>query len=447
MPSGMDIFVGRQPILDANLTTSAYELLFRDSNSGSAPAQLDGATSRLISQAFISMGVENVLGHLPGFLNIDRETLLDGTCGLLPPHQIVLELLETIEPDDRVVEACAQLCGMGFLLALDDFVPSPAWRRILPYASIIKVDLRATAPGELQRVRTEWDAPHVRFLAEKVETREEFTQALEMGFSLFQGYFFARPEILSKREMPGHKLHCLRILAEARREEMRFEKLAQMIKTEISLSRRLLKFINSPLFDWLSPVNSIERALANLGVDGTRRWLSIALLPQLSSGQSDHLWMMSLARARFCESMARESRHAKRQGELFLMGLFSLLDAMLSMPIEEATENLGLVDDVRQFLCGKSPGGLPGQIWAVLEACEAADATALDTASRHLGLPTERVTVLWAEALSFSNETAREMRQEVPCGGSPGVNPLATILGREIQTPTAPPVPVGTARR
>jgi EAL and modified HD-GYP domain-containing signal transduction protein len=426
----MEIFVGRQPILDDKMVTRAYELLFRDSNAGAAPVQLEGATGRLISHAFISMGVESVLGPLPGFLNVDRETLLSGTCDLLPPQQIVIELLETIEPDDRVVEACEKLHERGFLLALDDFVPSPGWRRVLPLASIIKLDFRATPVEELSRVRAEWDAPHMRFLAEKVETREEFEQARQLGFTLFQGYFFAKPVILSKREMPGHKLHCLRILAEARREEMRFSKLAEMIKTEISLSRRLLKFINSPLFDWLTPVTSIERALANLGEESTRRWLSIALLPQLSDGQSDHLWMMSLARARFCESMARQAACEKRQGDLFLMGLFSLLDTMMGMPIEEAIENLGLADDVRDFLCGRTRRGtLPAKVWALLESCESVDAGALERAAGGLRIRTEEVAAAWSDALSFSSETAKEMRHESMDAGMAGLSRLCGPSG------------------
>ena len=454
----MEIFVGRQPILDDKMATRAYELLFRDANAGSAPAQLVGATPRIISNVFVSMGVESVLGPLPGFLNVDRDTLVDGTCELLPPRQIVIELLETIEPDDQVVQACENLRNKGFLLALDDFIPSPAWKRILPLASIIKVDFRAMAPDELIRVRNEWAAPHIRFLAEKVETREEFAHAQSLGFSLFQGYFFAKPVVLSKREMPGHKLHCLRILAEARRDEMRFEKLAQMIKTEISLSRRLLKFINSPLFDWLTPVTSIERALANLGEEGTRRWLSIALLPQLSSGQSDNLWMMSLARARFCENVARESANATRQGDMFLLGLFSLLDTMLGMPIEEATEKLGMADDVRHFLCGKAlRTSLPARIWGLLEACESVDPVQLERAAGTMRLRPEKVAALWAEALSFSTETAREMRQESPKSDAldlgiapphpPAITPPPAPPAPAVQTRSRQEPPVGTARR
>ena len=444
----MEIFVGRQPILDDKMATRAYELLFRDSHSVSAPAHLDGATPRLISQAFISMGMESVLGHLPGFLNIDHETLLNGTCDLLPPHQIVLELLETIEPDDEVARACEKLRDAGFLLALDDFVPSPEWKRLLPYASIVKIDVHATSPSEVRRIRAECAQPHLLFLAEKVETREQFAAAQKLGFSLFQGYFFAKPLILSKREMTGHKLHGLRILAEARREEMRFDKLAQMIKTEISLTHRLLKFINSPMFYWLTPVTSIERVLSNLGEEGTRRWLSIALLTPLSEGHSDHLWMMSLSRARLCESVARESSHADRQGDMFLMGLFSLLDTMLGMPIEDATENLGLADDVRHFLCGKSlRSSLPARIWTVVEACESVDPVKLEAAAKALRMRPKELAALWAEALSFSSETAREMRHENLACDSRDLNPLAKILGRDARTPSLPAVPVEVARR
>jgi len=429
----MEVFVGRQPILDDRQVTRAYELLFRDGLSGSAPREMTAATPKLISQVFFSMGVEHVLGTLPGFLNVDRETLLDGVCHLLPPQRVVLELLETVEPDEKVVAACERLREAGFVLALDDFLATPEWRPLLPMVSVIKVDFRAMQADELFRVRTEWSMPHVRFLAEKVETREEFEHGCRLGFTLFQGYFFAKPVVLSKREMPSHKLHGMRILAEAQKHEMRFEKLAEMIRTEISLSRRLLKFINCPLFDWLTPVTSIERALANLGEDGVRRWLSVAILPQLASGHSDQLWVMALARARFCEIAARESSHSIRQSDMFLMGLFSLLDTMLGMPIEEATENLGLVDDVRDFLCRKSPrGSLPSRVWALLESCESVDAAALERAAGGLRLRPEGVAKLWADALAFSSETAREMRKEsvdVDAGGiSLFAKPPAPIL-------------------
>lgn len=402
----MEVFLGRQPILDRAQSTRGYELLFRSGTEnrfdGSDP---DEATARLISSAFFSLGAEEVLGKLPGYLNIPRRLLLDGSCRVLPKENVVLEILETIEPDAEVVAACAALKQSGYKLALDDFTWSDAWERLVPLADIVKIDLRATPLAEVSKWMKKSSARRATFLAEKVETREEFEAACEAGFQLFQGYFFARPVILSRTEVPASRMHCLRILAEVQREDVRVKVLTEMVRTEVSLARRLLRFINSAAFSWVTPITAIDRAFLSLGDQGTKRWLTLAILPELTRDQPNELAMLALARANFCESMAATLDVPHRAGDFFILGLFSLLDTMLGMPMEQALAEIRLPDDVRLALCGQG-NGQASQVWSAAMACESG--AAVEECARQLNKPVSTLYRQWAYALAWATKISGE---------------------------------------
>jgi EAL and modified HD-GYP domain-containing signal transduction protein len=347
----MDVFVARQAILNRQKDLFAYELLFR-----SAPDQnqFDGtepssATSQLIANTLFSDGLEGILGGKKGFINFDRKMLLDGPWSILPKALVVIEVLETVEPDVPVVDACERLRADGYTIALDDFVHHPAFEPLIKTAHIIKVDLRSTCRAEQQRLVQKYGAQGIKMLAEKVETAEEFEWAHGIGFDYFQGYFFTKPVVMRGRQAPSWKMSCLRLLRETQQKDLDFDKIHDLIKNDVSFCYKLLRFTNSALFTHRDEIRTIDHALMVLGEDGIRRWAALAALSGLTTDKPHELLVQSMLRAQFAERLARLAGFANVHN-WFLMGLFSLLDAMLDQTLESALAQIKLSRQIEETL-------------------------------------------------------------------------------------------------
>jgi c-di-GMP-related signal transduction protein len=347
----MDVFVARQAILNRQKELYAYELLFR---SDLLKNHFDGtdssaATTQVIANTLFSAGLEGILGGKKAFINFDRKMLLDGAFSILPKETLVIEVLETVEPDEEVVAACARLNASGFMLALDDFVHHPKFEPIVKKAHLIKVDMRSTSRPEQKRLVDNYGSRGIRMLAEKVETLEEFEWARRIGYDLFQGYFFTKPVVVQGRNISTSKMSCLRLLQETQREELDFDKLRGLIKGDVSFSYKLLRFTNSAMFAHQSEIRTIEHALMVLGEEGIRRWVAIAALPGLAKDKPNELIVHSLMRAQFSEKLGRMAGITATQN-CFMMGLFSLLDALLDRTIEYALQQIKLAPPVEEAL-------------------------------------------------------------------------------------------------
>ena len=352
--SNLEHFIARQPILDAKQRIFAYELLFRsglDNYFGEVDA--DEATSRVIADSFLLFGIETMTGGAKAFINFTREILVREYATVLPPEYTVIEILENVEPDEEVIAACRGLKNKGYLLALDDFVYHPRLEPLTELADIIKVDFIISGEEERRKIADTFLPRGIKLLAEKVETMEEFTKAVGWGYSYFQGYFFSKPTIISKQDVPGFKLNLLRILQEANAPEMDFDRLAEMIKQEVSVSYKLLRYVNSVAFGLTQKISSIKRALGMLGENGTRKLVSLVTLADMGQDKAAELLVSSLARAKFCEKTAERTGLAHRSAELFLMGLFSQLDAIMGQPLQEILAELALAEDIKEALLGK----------------------------------------------------------------------------------------------
>ena len=291
--------------------------------------------------------------------------------------------------------------------------------------SVIKVDFRATTIAEQEALAKRYLARGIRMLAEKIETTEEFQRACEMGYQYFQGYFFARPVIVSRREIPGSKLGYLRVLEEVHHPELELVALEALIQQEVSLASKLLRYINSSIFGWIKPVQSIRQALALLGEQEIRNWISLAALPALACDKPDELIRTALVRARFSELLAQGADLDHRKADLFLMGLFSLLDAMLSRPLAEILAELRLGGDIADALLGtERPGQRLAGIYALVRQYEAGDWEALSDTAARLNISKEIVADLYIDAIAWADEIFREgplgvlahmPRQRTPC--------------------------------
>jgi EAL and modified HD-GYP domain-containing signal transduction protein len=352
----MDVFVARQAILNRQKDLFGYELLFRSSAERNCYDGTDScsSTQQVIANTLFSAGLEGILGGKKGFINFDRKMLLDGSWSILPKENVVIEVLESVGPDEAVVEACGRLRASGYMLALDDFVDHPKFEPLTHMAQIIKVDVLATSRAEQKHLVVRYGKRGIRMLAEKVETLKEFDWALSVGFDYFQGYFFTKPVVVRGRQIPSSKISCLNLLQETQREPINFEKVRDLIKNDVAFSYKLLRFTNSAFFAHQTEIRAIDRALMVLGEEGIRRWVTIAAMIGLAKDKPSELIAQSLLRARFAEQLARIAGH-QDASNWFLMGLFSHLDALLDRTMENALQQIELNRPVKEVLSHTAP--------------------------------------------------------------------------------------------
>lgn len=356
MYTNVEVFVARQPIFDRARELYAYELLFR---SNDLRNEFDGtdsesATTQVIATSLLNIGLENVACGKKAFLNFDDKLLKGGLHSMLPRDAVVLEILESVEPSDELIAACHELNQQGYTFALDDFDGQPRFEPLTQIAKIIKVDMRVTSRPEQTRLLGAYQPRGIAMLAEKVETHEEFEWARNAGYDYFQGYFFARPAVLRAQQIPASKMNCLRLLREMQNAELDYQQLQAIISQDVSLSYKLLRYVNSALFARYGEIRSISQSLGVLGEKAIRHWVALAALPVLAKDKPGELVTHSLVRATFCERLSHLAGLADN-GQAFLMGLFSLLDALIDVPLEQALHQAGVEPVISRALLGTAP--------------------------------------------------------------------------------------------
>lgn len=347
----MEIYVARQPIFNKNKKIHAYELLFRDSMSNFFPdVDANKATSSVLTNTFLSMGVEAVTGNKTAFVNFPQDLLVKRIPLVFSRDRLVVEVLEDVKPELDVVEACREIAQKGFRLALDDFFYQEDLEPLIQLADTIKFDFRLTPVEEIPHIIRKLSAYNIQLLAEKVETHDEFNRAVELGFRYFQGYFFNKPEILKGRGLSDSKLNLLTIMAEANKEEVAFGKLESIISRDVSISYKLMRYINSAYFRRASEITSINQAIVLLGEKGIRRFLSLIAMAGLAADKPDELIRTSIIRAKFCELLGKGDGIQTSPSELFMLGLFSLIDAIMDNSMAYLIENIPLPRSIKEAL-------------------------------------------------------------------------------------------------
>jgi c-di-GMP-related signal transduction protein len=351
------VFVARQPILTRGRRVFGYELLFRSSVEADTAAGLpsEQASARVITDAVLSFGLDALTQGRRAFINVSRQILLEGLPAALPPDRVVLELLEDIEADDEVVAACQELKRAGYAIALDDFVLNERTAGLVPLADYIKIDCLAQSDAAAMRQEILALRPVGRpaLVAEKIETVAQFERALRDGFEFFQGFFFGRPVTSGARQIPGDQVGHLRLLQAMQNRELTIDSLEHLIKHDTSICYRVLRTVNSAGYAQYRKVESIRQALVLLGVDTVRRWTSLWVLAGLSHGTHQELVVMSTVRARCCELLAGSTAGDEAASRGFLLGMCSMLDAILERPIESVLAELSLPDPTAAALRGE----------------------------------------------------------------------------------------------
>jgi c-di-GMP-related signal transduction protein len=398
-------FIARQPIFDDKLKLFAYELLFR-SSSENVFRPYKAASETLIVDSTSLFGLQSLTGHAKAFVNLDFLALQRGTARLLPPDQVVIEILESITPSAEVVQLCADLSNDGYSLALDDYVGHPKWEPLIPLVKFLKVDFRACDPPAradiANRHRAKIDATGaangnaMRLLAEKVETNDDLLEARSLGYTFFQGFFFCKPSTLSAREIPSNKLNCLRLLHLVASPDFSYDAVEDLLKTDPALVYKLLRYLNSWLVAVRGEIHSIREAIALLGEKEFRRWISALAVVAMASDKPHELIRTALTRAFFCEALARALATPAQSSDLFLMGLLSVTDAILDRPIEQILASLPIAPAVREALCGGK--NHYRDVYDLLLAYERADWPTLSASSARLGIDESAVADCEAKA-------------------------------------------------
>jgi c-di-GMP-related signal transduction protein len=398
----MEVYVARQPIFNKNKKIYGYELLFRASMENFFP-KIDGntATSKLLSNSFFSIGMEKITGMNRAFINFTQDLILKKVPMLFPREKIVVEVLEDVEPEKGVVKVCQEMAKKGYHIALDDFFYRSELEPLIAAARILKLDIRANPLEEIDEFVKKLSNRRVKLLAEKVETYEEFEKATAMGFEYFQGYFFSKPEILKGNDISPHHMNLLELMAEANKRDFQFDKLERLIVREVSLSYKLLLLVNSVYFRRISDISSVRQAIVLIGEEGIRRFLSLIAMAGLAADKPDELIRASVVRAKFCELLGEMNGSSIDPSELFTLGLFSLIDAIMDTPMASLMEKLPLTDSIKRALVNRE--GKMTDYLTLAEAYGKGEWERISETARVLGIDEEKLPQYYMETLGWAD--------------------------------------------
>ncbi len=395
-----NLYIGRQPIYNRKLEVVAYELLYRDDDHNRARVvDGDAASSQVIINAFLEIGLEHLVGKHQAFINLTRGFLLDKAFMQLPKEQMVLEVLEDIALDAEMLTALKRLSQEGYTIALDDFVFHEAARPALEIANIIKIDVLALSVDAIQEHVTLLKNYNLKLLAEKVETHEMLEHCQAWGFDYFQGYFLSRPKIVQGRRMPAMRLTALRTLGVLQNPSLSLAKLEEVVAQDVTLSYKLLRYINSAAVSLPRKVDSIHQALVIAGTDCIRMWATLMALSNVDD-KPHSLMATALTRAKMSELLAK-AMGLKDLQTFFTVGLFSTLDALMDQPLNEILEALPLSDEVKDALLQHK--GLHGDVLNTVLSYEQNEE---QKQIQRLDLTLDRIRDAYLGAIKWADETS-----------------------------------------
>jgi len=399
----MEQFIARQPILNINKRLYGYELLYRGSP-GKMLGQVSGeqATASLLSSAFLTGDIEAISNNKLCFINFTKDLLEENLPLSFPKNKIVVEILEDVEPTPEILSICLKLKENGYTLALDDFVYHRKFEPLLELAKIVKIDIRLTPLNTLVRTLNLLKHHRVKLLAEKVETEHEFELANRMGFSYFQGYFFCRPERIRIKEISAVKLNLIRLLAEITKKKVKLERLREIISSDVAITYKLLRFLNSAYFYLLQKVTSVKHGVALLGEKELRSFCMVVIISELATDKPDELVRLVLVRAKLCELLGKMVSLTEIEcANLHMIGLFSLLDSMLGCSMSEILEKLPIDSVVKDTLRGKENRYLGFLLLS--QALEKNKQTEFKRLQDDLSLTDDQVRTCYLEAIKYAN--------------------------------------------
>lgn len=367
--------IGRQPIFDKDMNLFAYELLFRSGDTLTANV-IDGgqATSQVMVNAFSEIGLDKLVGTQYALINMPYEILSQPELIIFPPQQVILEILEDVKVDQQIINSVALLKSQGYRFALDDFIYSPEWEPLIDMAEIIKIDITQLSAEQLAEHMQLLKSKGKIVLAERIENQEEFEQLKKLEFDYYQGYFFAKPKVISGNRLPSSKLNHVQLLSKLNHPDVDVDELAEIISADISLSVKAMRFVNSPVTGLGRPIDTVRQAVVFLGLDTLKSWMTVLAMTGVDD-KPTALIGLALVRAKFCE-LAGAQLGGSSKDAFFTVGLLSVLDAILDSDMATVLESLPLCEEVHAaLLCRTGVLGEVLEFAITMEAVDSAPAT------------------------------------------------------------------------
>ena len=405
----MDIYIARQPIFNRSYQVYAYELLYRDSLENVFKGNLSDnvATSLLLMHSYFSFGLDKLVGESKAFINFDKHLINHDVAELLDHKKVTIEILETVIPDGAFLKKLKRLKDKGYSIAIDDYVIDYAYKDILNYVDLVKVDFLENSREEIELLTKELKKRNLKLLAEKVESKEVFEWAKDIGFDYFQGYYFEKPSIQKQVSLNQNAMIYVRLMGELNAEVPDYKKLSDIILTDVALTYKLLKLANANAKP-VSPIKSITQALAVLGVKRFRRWLSLAMVENMSSQETNELLKFGLIRSSLLQNISIHSNLTKHVEELSLLGILSILDGVLKMDMEKALEALPIDQVLKDTLLKKDTMYKPAM--GLCFAYEKGAFESVDDYAKALNYDINLLPEHYVEAISWTERMVRELK-------------------------------------
>ena len=396
-------YVARQPIFNRRQQTIGHELLFRNGECNAFPAiDADEATCRLVLENYMAIGNEHIFKGQRNFINFPYRCLINLMPLLLPKNKVVIEILETCIPDDELFLAIKHLHHKGYIIALDDFEYDVRWQRFFCYVHIIKLDLLMLGVDKACDFVRNNRHMKVKFLAEKVESYDDFQVALAAGFDLFQGYYFSHPELLKRRKVAASELTTIQLLQAISAEPVNFSDIEMIISSDVSLSYLLLRYVNNANRRLIEPISSFHQALVYLGEDKLRMFVGVVATAHAALDKPKALYVLSLQRAKMCEKLVHYSSLMIPPEQAFLAGMFSLLDALLDSSLADLLVLLKLQPHIHIALLSRQ--GELGVVLNLVDAFDKADWQQVMLACTELGLSEQQVQDSYLQAVAWAEK-------------------------------------------
>lgn len=349
----MFAFVARQPILDSEKEVFAYELLFRNGKKNRFPTTAVPEIPEDSDQSSEStLGLDDISCQKPAFINFEHETLMTGLPSSMDPQKVVVEVEENEAPHSALIETCRSIRNMGFQIAIDDPHLEAGFSDFLPFIDVVKVDISKLNSRQIAQKIPGLKSANVKMVAEQVESQADFLKCMDLGFDYFQGYFFSKPENLTHKAIPASKLSLVELIGESSSISFDIERINQIIERDAALSYMLLRFINNPMVNKRYKITSLKHALNYMGEVEIKKFIALLALANLSDDKPTELLHLSLVRAKFCDLVAQERSIGDNPPTGFMVGLFSLLDALMDQSMQEVVAQMPIIDEVKFALCG-----------------------------------------------------------------------------------------------
>lgn len=401
----MDILIARQPIYNRNLKVFAYELLYRENIKTNAYTEVnaDLATVSVILGTFLSIGIENLTNGKPGFINFTANLLKSDIVKMLSPKYLGIEILEEIEPTDEILDICKELKNIGYTIALDDYVYNKSTKKFLHNANIIKMDFLQTSDNQLKDIVLKYKGKGIKFLAEKVETKESFIKAMAYGYDYFQGYYFSRPTLVQEKDILPMQVNALKVLELLQNDGYDVNEIASIISYDPGMAYKLLRIANSIIYGGRHKITKINNAIMRIGLKELQTWIFYILMYGMNSDKPDELIRQSIFRARATEEICRKKNLSSDITGFSLMGLFSLMDVIMDTSFDKILSYIRINDKITSALI--NPGDdIYGATIRVIRAYDETDWDEVEKAGKIINLTLDEYQDIYLQAAKWCDK-------------------------------------------